>query len=186
MLLHKAAALLNLHAQAVAVNNIRSLISIVLDVDSGNFDRWCDQFLLTLDKFSLQDHVHIDAPVPMTSNWARMDCVVKSWILGTLSDDPAKVISSQGSTTRDAWLDVESQFLGNQETCVMQLETRFRNFVQGDLSITDYCRRLKKMADDLGVLGEVISNRTLILNVICGLKDRYAHIGALPHLPGGA
>lgn len=32
-------ALLNLHAQAVAVNNIHSLVPIVLDVDSGNFNR---------------------------------------------------------------------------------------------------------------------------------------------------
>jgi len=53
MLLQEAAALLNLHAQAVAVHNIRSLVPIVLDVDSGNFSRWRDQFLLTLGKFSL-------------------------------------------------------------------------------------------------------------------------------------
>jgi len=74
MLLQEAAALLNLHAQVVAVNNIRSLIPIVLDVDSGNFGRWCDQFLLTLGKFSLQDHVHLDAPV-LSPDWAQMDCV---------------------------------------------------------------------------------------------------------------
>ena len=35
------------------------------------------------------------------------------------------------------------------------------------------------MADDLGALGEVISDRALVLNVICGLNDRYAHVGAL-------
>ena len=61
MLLHEAATLLNLHAQAIVVTNIRSLVSIVLDVDSGNFNRWRDQFLLTLGKFSLQDHVTLDA-----------------------------------------------------------------------------------------------------------------------------
>jgi len=76
MLLQEAAALLNLHAQAVAVN-IRSLVHIVLDVDSGNFNRWRDQFLLSLGKFSLQDHVYLDAPVP-SQDWDRMDCVVKS------------------------------------------------------------------------------------------------------------
>jgi hypothetical protein len=37
LLLQEVAALLNLHAQAVAVNNIRSL---VLDVDSNHFNRW--------------------------------------------------------------------------------------------------------------------------------------------------
>ena len=74
MLLQQATAFLNLHAQAVAINNIRSLVPIVLDVDSGNFGRWRDQFLLTLGKFSLQDHVHLDAPV-LSPDWAQMDCV---------------------------------------------------------------------------------------------------------------
>ena len=100
MLLQEAAALLNLHAQAVAVSTIRSLIHIVLDVDSGKYNRWRDQFLLTLGKFSLQDHVHLDAPVP-SPDWDRMDCVVKSWILGSLIDDLAEIVSSQGGTARD-------------------------------------------------------------------------------------
>ncbi|XP_039822946.1 keratin, type I cytoskeletal 9-like [Panicum virgatum] len=131
MLLQEAAALLNLHAQAVAIHNIRSLVPIVLD------------------------------------------------ILGTLADDLAEAISSQGSTARNAWLAVESQFLGNREAHAIQLETRFRNFVQGDLSISEYCHCLKKMADDLGALDEVITDRTLILYVIRGLNDNSAHVGAL-------
>nr|CAB3448437.1 unnamed protein product [Digitaria exilis] len=56
MMFQEEAALLNLHAQAVAVHNIHSLVTIVLDVSSGNFNRWRDQCLLTLGKFSLQDH----------------------------------------------------------------------------------------------------------------------------------
>jgi hypothetical protein len=52
MLLQEPDTLLNLHAQAIAVNNIRSLVPIVLDINSDSFNRWRDQFLLTL-KFSL-------------------------------------------------------------------------------------------------------------------------------------
>jgi hypothetical protein len=76
LLLQEAAALLNLHAQVVVVNNIRSLIHIVLDVDSNHFNRWRNQFLLVLGKFSLQAHV-LAAPAP-SPDWDRMDCVVKS------------------------------------------------------------------------------------------------------------
>ena len=43
LLLHEAAAIVNLHAQAVAVQNIRSLIPIVLDV-SGNYAHWWVSF----------------------------------------------------------------------------------------------------------------------------------------------
>jgi hypothetical protein len=136
--------------------------------------------LLTLGKFSLQDHVHLDAPVS-SPDWDRMDCVVKSWILGSLTDDLAEIISSQGGTARDTWLAVESQFLGNREMRAIQLETRFRNFIQGDLSIAKYCRRLKKMTDDLDALRVVVTDCTLVLNVICGLNERFTHVGALLH-----
>jgi hypothetical protein len=37
----------------MAVSNIRHHITTILDVDSDNFNRWCDQFLLILCKFSL-------------------------------------------------------------------------------------------------------------------------------------
>jgi hypothetical protein len=177
LLLQEAAALLNLHAQAVAVNNIRSLVHIILDIDSNHFNRWRNQFLLVLVKFSLQAHV-LAAPAP-SPDWDRMDCVVNSWILDSLTDDLTEIVSSQGATARDAWLTVESQFLGNRETRAIQLETKFRNFVQDDLSITEYCRRLKKMADDLTALGEVVTDRTLVLNVLRGLNERFTHIGAL-------
>ena len=62
MLLHEAMALLQLHAQAVAVNSIRNHVTTVLDVNFGNFNRWRDQFLPILGKFSLQDHVHEEPP----------------------------------------------------------------------------------------------------------------------------
>jgi len=74
---------------------------------------------------------------------------------------------------------VESQFLGNREARSIQLETKFCNFVQGDLSITDYSRKLKKMVDDLTALSEVITDRTLVLNLICGLNERFTHVGTL-------
>jgi hypothetical protein len=99
LLLQEAAALLNLHAQAVTVNNIRSLVHIVLDVDSNHFNRWRNQFLLVLGKFSLQAHV-LAAPAPSPDS-DRMDCV-KSWILDSLTDDLAEIVSSQGTTARDA------------------------------------------------------------------------------------
>jgi hypothetical protein len=39
---HEAATLLNLHAQAVAVLNICTLIQLLLDVNSTFYVRWCD------------------------------------------------------------------------------------------------------------------------------------------------
>jgi hypothetical protein len=106
-----------------------------------------------------------------------MDCVVKSWISGTISSDLAKAVMGRDATARDVWLALEDQFLGNQETRALHLDAKFRHFCQGELSITDYCRRFKNMADSLGDLGEPVTDRTLVLNVIRGLADRFHDVG---------
>jgi hypothetical protein len=46
------------------------------------------------------------------------------------------------------------------------LDAEFRNFVQGDLSVSDYYHKLKSMADSLGDLGEPVPDRTLVLLVL--------------------
>ena len=41
----------------------------------------------------------------------------------------------------------------------------------------DYCRRFKSMADALGDLGEQVSDRTIVLNIIRGLNEKFAAVG---------
>jgi len=109
-----------------------------------------------------------------------MDCVVQSWLYGTIANDLADVVLARrerGATAHATRLALESQFLGNRETRALLLDAQFRNFVQGDLSITDYCKRFKHMADALGDLGEVVSDRTLVLNVLRGLNEKYTTLG---------
>jgi hypothetical protein len=55
-------------------------------------------------------------------------------------------------------------------------DARFRAFKQGDLSISDYCRRMKVMADGLRALGETIINRHLVLNLLHDLNKRFDHM----------
>jgi hypothetical protein len=106
-----------------------------------------------------------------------MDCVVKSWIAGTISTDLAETVMECDATARDDWLALKTQFLGNRETRALHLDYRFRNFVQGELSITDYCHRFKTMAAGLAAHGKPVFDRTLVLNVIRGLNDRFNDIG---------
>jgi hypothetical protein len=71
---------------------------------------------------------------------------------------------------------IKAQFLGNNESCVLQLDARFRVFKQGDLSVSDYYRRMKDMVNELHALGETITDHHLILNLLQGLNKRFDHI----------
>jgi len=108
-----------------------------------------------------------------------MDCTVKSWLFGTVSSDFIEVVSTASPTSRTIWLGLEEQLIGNKETHAITLDAEFRTLVQGDLSITDYCSRMKRMANALETLGEPVLDRTLVLNVLHGLNENYSHKAAL-------
>jgi hypothetical protein len=68
---------------------------------------------------------------------------------------------------------IEARFLSNSESHVLQLNARFHAIKQGDLSISNYYRRMKGMADDLRALGETVIDRHLVLNLLHGLNKRF-------------
>ena len=152
----EATAIAHLHSQAAAVQNIKNLIPIVLDLQSSNYSKWRDYVLLILGRFALKDHVLIDSR-PYDPAWSRMDCVVLSWLFNTISADLLDVVHERdGLTAWAAWLGIEQQFLNNRESHAMLLDAEFRTLCQGALSIDDYCRKMKSMADALADLGEPI------------------------------
>jgi hypothetical protein len=48
-----ATVIANIHVQATCVKNIRSVVSVTLDLSSTNYARWCDNVLVTLGHYSL-------------------------------------------------------------------------------------------------------------------------------------
>jgi hypothetical protein len=175
-----AAALTHLHNQASAVQNIKNLIPIVLDLQSSNYSKWRGYILLILGRFSLKDHVLNDEDLSADPTWARLDYVVVSWIFNTVSPDILDILHERdGITARDAWLRIEEQFLNNRESRAMILDAEFRTFSQGALPIDAYCRKMKSMADALADLGEPVAERTLVLNVLRGLSERFKFLAQL-------
>jgi hypothetical protein len=177
-----AAATAALHAQAAAILNVKSLVPIVLDFTSPHFNRWRGLFLNTLERYALVDHVLSDDDRSNDAMWKRMDCTVLSWLYGTINPELLEVVMNRDDgppTARLVWLGLEQQFIGNKESRALLLDAEFRTFVQGSLSISDYCHRLKSMADQLADLGEPVRDRTLVLNVLRGLNDRFSYLGAL-------
>jgi hypothetical protein len=131
--------------------------------------------LLTLRRYALDDHVLSDVTDPSVY-WARLGSIMVTWILGTLSPELHEIVREPTETAHQAWLMIEAQFLSNSESRVLQLDARFRAFKQGDLSICDYCRRMKGMADGLRTLGETVTDCHLVLNLLQGLNKRFDHM----------
>jgi hypothetical protein len=168
-----------LHAQVAGLQNIRSLVSVVLDPASSHYPRWRGQVLLTLWLYALDDHVLDDVATPLSPAWSLMDFVVLSWLPGTITVELQDIIRNQADTGRQAWLALEEQFLENRDASALHLDAQFHLFSQGDLSVDEYCRQKKGMADSFRDVREPVADRTLMLNLLCGLSPRYGHLKAL-------
>jgi hypothetical protein len=168
-----------LHAQAAGLHNIRALVSVVLDPASSHYLRWQGHVLLTLRRFVLDDHVLVDHDAPPPRSWCLMDNVVLSWLHDTTTVELQDIIRDQVDTARQAWLALEYQFLGNSDVRALHLDAQFHLFSQGDLSMGEYYRQMKGLADSLRDLGEPVVDRTLVLNLLRGLSPCYGHMKAL-------
>ncbi|XP_062185472.1 uncharacterized protein LOC133889047 [Phragmites australis] len=168
-----------LHAQAVAVSNIKTMIPFVLDQTSSHYNRWRTFFLNTVTKYALDCLVLSDDDFSTDPHWRRMDCTIKSWLFSTVAPELIEAVSTSSPTSRSIWVGLEDQFIGNKETRAIILDAEFRTLVQGDLSVTDYCHKMKSMADALGDLGETVLDRTLVLNLLRGLNEKFSYMAAL-------
>jgi hypothetical protein len=131
-----------------------------------------------LQRYALLEHVTDDA-LSTDPRWIQMDSVVLNWINNSISADLHQVVRERGCTACHLWLAIENQFLGNREHCTLHLDGAFRTFVQGDLSVNEYCRKFKAMADGLADLGAPVDDRILILNILRGLNQRFEHVSSI-------
>jgi hypothetical protein len=106
-----------------------------------------------------------------TSDWARDDYTVLSWIYGLISLELLGIIMALGSTAWQIWDALASLFHDNKKSHALAIDVEFRNTPQGDMSVHEYCSKLKSFADALTDVGQPVSDKTIVLTVLCGLNE---------------
>ena len=92
-----------LHCQAGGVQNIQLLVPVVLEPESPSYACWRD-LVLTLRRYALDDHVLVNASVAVrTPSWLRLDSIMLSWVLGTISLNLHDLVRNSADARR-AWL----------------------------------------------------------------------------------
>jgi hypothetical protein len=91
-----------------------------------------------------------------------MEAAILSWIFAMIIDELQDIAKEHNIAAHQIWRMIEHQFISNSKMRMLHLDATFQNFVQGDLSMSDYCRKIKSMAD----LGCAISDRNLVFNVL--------------------
>jgi hypothetical protein len=72
--------------------------------------------------------------------------------LGHHLPDLPDVTWQHGHNAHDAWLALENHFLGNRETRALHIDTTLWSFIQGNINVNDYYRKMKGFADSIADL----------------------------------
>jgi hypothetical protein len=113
-----AALTVHLHAQDVSLQNIRLMVTIILEPSSLHYKWWSDLVLLMLRRYALDDHILSDVADP-SIYLARLDNIMVTWILGTLSPEFHEIVREPTETACQVWLMIKAQFIGNHESHVL-------------------------------------------------------------------
>ena len=98
------------------------------------------------------------------------------WIYGTISDSIIDTVLKKNATARDLWLSIENLFRDNKEARALQLENDLRTLVIGDLSVHEYCQKMKTTADLLANIDAHVTERALVSHLLKGLSEKFDSI----------
>nr|XP_051221401.1 uncharacterized protein LOC127339614 [Lolium perenne] len=148
---------------------------VLLSFDAGNYSKWCIYMRASLGRSGYLGHVDgTVAAAPTNAEWATADYTVLNNLHAAIDEDVADMILAGNQTARQLWLAARDLFTVNKANKAIYLDKDFRQLVQGSLSIHEYCRRQKHLADALSDNDSPVSDHALVLNTLRGLCPRFA------------
>jgi hypothetical protein len=162
---------------AVQTVNIRAHIPVILELTNHNHSDWRMFFESTLGKFGLEGHISSSTPLTKRDNdWQKVDQCIVNWIFTTCSCEVLQIVRQQRKTDAfSLWSAIKNLFHDNKLQRAVFYEAEFRNLYQGDMSIHDYCTKLKVLADNLQDVGQSVSEPSQVPNMLRGLNPKYHH-----------
>lgn len=172
---------------ALSVTNVKTLVPITLDFESGQYHSWAALFKVQARVHDVLPHI-----IPPTEAkekaaadktkaddlplWKRLDAVVLQWIYATVSTDILTSILIDDDTAEHAWQSVADLFHDNKNSRAMYLNKEFTNTILADFSTTNaYCNRLKSLADQLANVGASVNDHGMVLKMLQGLTEQYSN-----------
>ncbi|XP_062213759.1 uncharacterized protein LOC133914745 [Phragmites australis] len=160
-------------ASQIQMVNIRAH---TLDLADNNYAQWRRFFDTVFGKFSL--HHHVAAPGALLHDdpdWVMFDQSIVNWFYTTISNDMLKIVMQSDDDAFTVWNAIEGVFRDNRLTRAIYLEAEFRTLQQDDMTITQYCTRLKTLADQLRDVGQPVKEDNQVINMLRGLNPKYRH-----------
>uniref|UniRef100_A0A453N022 Retrotransposon gag domain-containing protein n=1 Tax=Aegilops tauschii subsp. strangulata TaxID=200361 RepID=A0A453N022_AEGTS len=83
-------------------------------------------------------------------------------------------------TALSVWTSIDGIFRDNQLARAVYIDAEYHAVVQGDLTIMQYCTKLKTYTDQLRDLGQPVTETRQVFHLLRGLTHQYH--GDIPHI----
>ncbi|KAL2242415.1 UNVERIFIED_CONTAM: Retrovirus-related Pol polyprotein from transposon RE1 [Sesamum indicum] len=131
----------------------QGMVMISAPFNGSNWLSWSRSVRMALeskDKLTYIDGSNIRPAIgtPQHKQWRITDCVVRTWILSTISKDLVNAYL-YASTSRDLWMELEARYGECDGTLLYKLQREISSISQGNMSVTAYYTKLKQLWDEL-------------------------------------
>jgi hypothetical protein len=161
---------------AYASVNVKQHVPIALSLERPNYSKWKAFFTALCAKYGLLGHIDgTGVARPADPTWSQSDACIRGWMYGSVDDAVLDLAMEPDQDARALYVSIEALFQANKESRAVVLQQEFHNLSQGDLSIDAYAQQMKRTANALREVGHTISPEQLVLNLLRGLKSRFAN-----------
>ncbi|XP_022024118.1 uncharacterized protein LOC110924417 [Helianthus annuus] len=174
---------------ATTVSNIKTLIPVTLDIESGHYTTWSELFKIHCKAYQVFDHLKPrptasssdkDRETASSESWERLDSIVLQWIYGTISTDLLHTILKPDTNAYDAWSALANLFQDNKATRTIDFNNKFATTRLDQFpTMSAYCQAMKVIYDQLQNVGSPITDEQLVLQLLTGLTEQYEGIAMI-------
>jgi hypothetical protein len=115
-----------LWAQATAIQSVKALIPITLDLKASNYSKWRNMVDIAVHTYVLADHL-TTAVAPANEEWLRLESTVLHWLYGSIAPDILNMVMTATTSAYSVWTRIEALFRDNKQARAGYLGQKFRN-----------------------------------------------------------
>ncbi|KAM6543412.1 hypothetical protein CsatB_007859 [Cannabis sativa] len=102
------------------------------------------------------------------TTWKRKDQLLLNWLRSSMTETILGSLAQYNSSF-DAWRALEQRFASQSKARLLQIKSQISTIKKCNLSITDYCDKVKLLVDSLSTVGHSLDDNDLIMHMLNGL-----------------
>uniref|UniRef100_A0A803QN75 Retrotransposon Copia-like N-terminal domain-containing protein n=1 Tax=Cannabis sativa TaxID=3483 RepID=A0A803QN75_CANSA len=156
--------------------------SLTIKLDRTNYLAWKSQVVPTVIGHDLDEILFNNIHPPPTlitretnpnfKQWKKRDQLLLSWLRSSMSEGILGSVAAH-STSFEVWKSLEQKFSGQSKARLLQLKSQLTNIQKGNMSISDYVDKIKSICDNLAIVGCIVNDQDIELQLLNGLGPEY-------------